>query len=80
VQKQKAHELVTTGSPNIPAFPARSVLTACFVLSPETGLIASVACEIARKLDISVGISGPHDFAVRDGAARRAAPRVHRIP
>jgi len=33
------------------------VLTACFVLSPETGFVASV--------DISVGISGPHDFAVR---------------
>jgi hypothetical protein len=27
-----------------------------------------------RQLDISVGMSGPHDFAVRVGAARLAAP------
>jgi hypothetical protein len=29
------------------------------------GLIATVACGITRKLDTSVGVSGPHDFAVR---------------
>jgi len=38
VQSKKAHELVTTGSPHIPAFPARLVLTVSFVLAPETGL------------------------------------------
>jgi hypothetical protein len=38
VQSKKAHELVTTGSPNIPAFPARMVLTASFALSPGIGL------------------------------------------
>jgi hypothetical protein len=31
---------------NIPAFPARLVLTVSFVLSPETGLGVSVTCEI----------------------------------
>ena len=40
------------------------------------GLLAAVACvtrERRRKLDPSVGGSGPHDFAVRTGAARLAA-------
>ena len=32
VQSKKAHELVTTGSPKHPAFPARMVLTGSFVL------------------------------------------------
>src|SRR5689334_22559034 len=31
------------------------------------------------KLDLSVGRSGPHDFAVRAIAARPRHPRVHRI-
>jgi hypothetical protein len=38
VRKEKAHELVTTGAPNDPAFPARMVLTVSFVLSPVNGL------------------------------------------
>jgi len=33
-----------------------------------------------RQLDTSVGVSGPHDFAVRIGIARLARRRVHRIP
>jgi hypothetical protein len=33
-----------------------------------------------RKLDTSVGVSGPHDFAVRVSALVRSAARVHRIP
>src|ERR1700733_8904061 len=47
VQSKKAHELVTTGSPNIPAFPARMVLTVSFVLSPVIGLLVTV---VVRKL------------------------------
>jgi hypothetical protein len=35
-------------------------------------LIATVARGITRKLDTSVGVSGPHDFAVRKSAARLA--------
>jgi hypothetical protein len=31
-----------------------------------------------RQLDASLGASGPHDFAVRIGAARLATQRVHR--
>ena len=34
-----------------------------------------------RKLDASVGASGPHDFAVREISAHvQRAARVHRIP
>jgi hypothetical protein len=45
VSKNKRHELVTTGPPNDPAFPARLVLTASFVLSPATGLFVTVTPE-----------------------------------
>ena len=39
VCKMKKHtSVVTAVTPDIPAFPARLVLTASFVLSPETGL------------------------------------------
>jgi hypothetical protein len=47
------------------------------------GSLAPVACKIiiSRKLDISVGISGPHDFAVRfAGAPVLRTQSVHRIP
>jgi hypothetical protein len=53
------------------------VLTVSFVLASETGLVVSVIGVMRkhrRQLDISVGISGPHDFAVRIDAARPAAP------
>ena len=43
----------------------RSGLTVYFVLSPENGSLASVACGYHRKLDASTAASGPHDFAVR---------------
>jgi hypothetical protein len=45
------------------------------------GLIASVACAfVTRKLDTSVGVSGPHGFAVRTAAPVSRRNRVHRIP
>jgi hypothetical protein len=56
------------------------VLTVSFVLSPVTGLFATVIGGLLRQLDTSVGASGPHDFAVRIGIARLARRRVHRIP
>ena len=34
----------------------------------------------SQELDTSVGVSGPHDFAVRNSRARLALRRVHRIP
>jgi hypothetical protein len=46
----------------------------------EPGLFATVVSEIAStNLDTSVGVSGPHDFAVRRVSARQSPPRVHRI-
>src|SRR3984957_3961807 len=59
------------GSPDI---PRAMVLTAYFALSPVTGL----SCHRRRRnlfhqLDTSVGVSGPHDFAVRKGALSSGA-------
>jgi len=56
------------------------VLTVSFVLSPVTGLVATVIDGLLRQLDTSVGASGPHDFAVRFSAIRQERIRVHRIP
>ena len=59
------------------------VLTAYFVISPVTGLFCHRHLRIKglsepgrarknlRKLDASVGASGPHDFAVRRSSAVR---------
>ena len=60
------------------------VLTGSFVLAPETGLCCLRPRRDAkhhRQLGISVGIPGPHDFAVRgfDVFVLDVA-RVHRIP
>jgi hypothetical protein len=52
------------------------VLTVSFVLSPATGLSCHRRLRNTfRKLDASVGASGPHDFAVRQNAARLASPK-----
>ena len=57
------------------------VLTASFVLSPVTGLFCHRRLRgLLRKLDTSVGVSGPHDFAVRFSAIRLGHLCVHRIP
>jgi hypothetical protein len=69
---EKKHAAVTTGSAEITGIPCAMVLTVSFGLSPGTGL----SCPrhrriIIRRFDASVGASGPHDFAVRAGVARR---------
>ena len=48
----------------------------CESNSRRAGLVASVACGDHRKLDTSVGISGPHDFSVRHGAVRQRAAKA----
>jgi hypothetical protein len=71
---QNAHRIRTRAyrfSGGNPAFPARW-FTAYFALSPVTGLF----CHRRRRnhfhqLDTSVGVSGPHDFAVRSCAVRQ---------
>jgi hypothetical protein len=45
VQSKKAHELVTTVTPAVPAFPAAMVLTAYSRLSPVIGLFVTVIPE-----------------------------------
>ena len=74
----------TTSTPESPGIPARNGFTAYVVLSPVTGLschrrlrikfcLSPVGPTQLRKLDASVGASGPHDFAVRDNISRPRA-------
>jgi hypothetical protein len=53
-----------------------------YALSSGTGVLAPVGRALVEHdgLDVSTGTSGPHDLAVRVGAARQSALRVHRIP
>ena len=44
------------------------------------GLLATVVGRSLRQSDTSVGVSGPHDFAVHVHAIRQRRVRVHRIP
>jgi hypothetical protein len=61
----------TTGIPcaMVLRFPSCSPRRPGFIVS-----VIGVTRERHRQLDISVGISGPHDFAVRTGASRQHAP------
>ena len=81
VRKMRAHQHSHHRFNRIsPAFPARMVLTVSFVISSVSRALLPPSPTENRKLDISVGMSGPHDFAVRVSTVRLAAPRVHRIP
>ena len=84
MRNKKAHELVTTGQPNDPAFPARMVLRFPSCSPRRPGFVVSVRRvmrSIIATLIISVGISGPHDFAVRGFALRRSRnPRPSHSP
>ena len=64
---------VTTGSAGSPGIPCAMVLTVSFELSLGTGLSCPHhRTDRSARLDTSVGVSGPHDFAVRIGLARQA--------
>jgi len=85
LQKRK-QAAVTTGSARSSGIPC-AVVYGLYVISSGTGSLAPVACELVaiRRLGISTGMPGPHDFAVRDRIVRRQvisslrrAP-VHRI-
>src|SRR5450432_4101872 len=72
---------VSQVTPETPGIPRAMVLTVSFVLSPATGLSCHRRLRTCiRKLDTSVGVSGPHDFSVRLSAVRQERIRVHRIP
>jgi hypothetical protein len=78
VQKGKKHtSVVTTGLPETPSIPARNGFNKLLRALPgEPGFLATVACGYRfRRLDTSVGMSGPHDFAVRE-----TAPFVSALP
>jgi hypothetical protein len=58
--------------------PCLSTAHAYVVLSPVTGLFATVIGGTYRQLDASTEASGPHVFAVRFRAVRQKRIRVHR--
>jgi hypothetical protein len=74
-QQTKKLAAVTTGSAGTTGIPCAMVLTVSFVLSPGTGLSCPrYRADRSARLDTSVGMPGPHDFAVRIGIARPARP------
>jgi hypothetical protein len=81
--KNKPHERSHYRFTGNTRHPHAMVLTGCSVLSPATGLVCHRRPQGAlapQELDTSVGVSGPHDFAVRVTAVRQKQFRVHRIP
>ena len=61
--------------------PCAMVLTVSFALSLVTGLVCHHRLRShLRKLDASVGASGPHDFAVRISALSSKAPLASIAP
>jgi len=71
---RKAHELVTTGTPKQPAFPARWFYGFLRALPGDRAFLPPSLADDSRKLDASVEASGPHDFTVRNCASRQHAP------
>ena len=73
MQKWKAYEIVTTGPPQRSGTPCAMVLRVTSCSPRRPGFVVSVIGAMrqhCRQLDISVGISGPHDFIVRDRRIR----------
>ena len=69
--RKKAQASATKGTPQQPAFPAQWCY-GLYVISPVTSLVATVISGSYRRLSACIGAPGPHDFAVRTTAARRA--------
>src|ERR1039458_8462391 len=74
-----AHEYSQRVHRKTPGIPTQW-FTAYTVLSPVTGFLATVIPEklASQELDTSVGVPGPHGFAVRVRAFRQGRIRVHR--
>ena len=67
-KRKKRTSVVTAGSPKTIRHLPHNGVTVSFVLAPETGLVVSVPGATRKRrhqVDLSVGRSGPHDFAVR---------------
>jgi hypothetical protein len=58
--------VVTTGSPGSPGIPRAMVYGVFRALPGVPGFLATVIRELLRELDTSVGVPGPHGFAVRN--------------
>jgi len=76
LQKRK-QAAVTTGSAETSRPSLRDGFNA-YTWSPRGPALLppSPACSSLRKLGISTGMPGPHDFAVHAGCTRRAQPIV----
>jgi len=74
---KKSRRQLPQVQPNHPAFPARWCY-GLYVLSPGTGLFCPrrPRASSAHGLDTSVGVSGPHDFTVRDHVSRPRQKRA----
>ena len=77
-ESEKHTSVVTTGSARTTRLSPRNGFTACFVLSPVSGLFCHRRHPgLTERLDARVAAPGPHDFAVRCGRfARRAKARL----
>jgi hypothetical protein len=67
---------VSQVTPESPGIPRAMVYGLYRALPGEPGFLATVAPEklASQELDTSVGVSGPHDFAVRKKAPSSIAP------
>src|SRR6266404_3017494 len=83
MQNEKAYELVTTGSDGINRLSPRNGFNGFLraLLGDRAFLPPSLAKRV-RKLDISVGMSGPHDFAVHELAlsSKHQSRPPHPVP
>ena len=69
---------VSQVTPESPGTPRAMVLRLIRALPGDHRLVATVACGCFRKLDASIGASGPHDFAVR--LTRHSSKALQRPP
>ena len=81
-EMQKAHELVTTVTPETPGIPRAMVLTVSFALSSVTGLCCHRRLHGSLRENLTPA-SGRQDHTTSPSAASafvKGATRVHRIP
>jgi hypothetical protein len=78
---KKARKQVTAGTPDTSDIPRAAGFNGFLRGLPgDRAFLPPSPADYLRQLDISVEISGRHDFAVRDKRIRLVRRRVHRIP
>jgi hypothetical protein len=80
VQNKKAHEHSHHGHTGSPGIPRAMVYGLFRALPGDRAFLPPSPAGKSRRLDASVGASGPHGFAVRVRHVRPRAISVHRIP